>query len=147
MSRTLAARLSVGALFLMGCWIAYTQNRGATPSAQLTINKVKDDLYEIEGDGGNVAVYITSEGVILVDDKYERDYDQIMARIKSVTPLPVKYILSTHYHEDHSGGNTKFLPTAEVISTRNARKNIVEHVQSNAGPGMKPARVVFTDEA
>ena len=82
MIRPLAARLAVAALFLLGAWIAYTQNPAP---AQLTINKIKDDLYEIEGDGGNVAVYITSEGVILVDDKFEPDYDQIMARIKSVT--------------------------------------------------------------
>ena len=109
MTRPLAARLAASGLFLLGAWIAYTQN--PAPAPQLSINKVKDDLYNIEGDGGNVAVYVTSEGVILVDDKYERDYDQVMARIKSVTNQPVKYVLSTHYHEDHSGGNTKMLPT------------------------------------
>jgi len=112
----------------------------------LTINKVKEDLYTIEGDGGNVAVYVTSEGVILVDDKYEQDFEGIVAKVKSVTNQPVKYILSTHHHADHSGGNSKFLPTAEIISTANARKNIVEHLQSNAPPGMAGARVVFTEE-
>lgn len=146
MSRILVARVVVGSLFLFGCWIAYTQNRGGAPPA-LTINKVKDDLYEIEGDGGNVALYITSEGVILVDDKYDRDFDNIMAKVKSVTSQPVKYILSTHHHEDHSGGNSKFLPAgAEIISTAQARSNIVERKQSNASPGMVGARVVFTQE-
>jgi glyoxylase-like metal-dependent hydrolase (beta-lactamase superfamily II) len=145
MSRTLVARLSVGALFLMGCWIAYTQNQAKQPP-QLTINKVKDDLYNIEGDGGNVAVYVTSEGVILVDDKYEQDFEGIVAMVKTVTNQPVKYVLSTHHHADHSGGNSKFLPVAEIISTANARKNIVEHRQSNAPPGMAGARVVFTEE-
>jgi cyclase len=146
MSRTLVARLSVGALFLMGCWIAYTQNQTPPAAKPLTINKVKEDLYSIEGDGGNVAVYVTSEGVILVDDKYEQDFESIIAKVKSVTNQPVKYVLSTHHHADHSGGNAKFLPTAEIISTANARKNIVEHRQSNAPPGMAGARVVFTDE-
>jgi cyclase len=108
MARTLGARLSVGALFLMGCWIAYTQNQ-ATPPPQLTIHKVKDDLHVIEGDGGNVAVYITNDGVILVDDKYERDFENIVAKVKSVTNQPVKYALSTHHHADHSGGNARFL--------------------------------------
>jgi glyoxylase-like metal-dependent hydrolase (beta-lactamase superfamily II) len=70
-----------------------------------------------------------------------------MEKIRSVTNLPVKYVLSTHYHSDHSGGNAKFLPTAEVISTANARTNIVEHKQSNAQPNMQPARVVFTVES
>lgn len=145
MSRTLLARLSAAALLLTGCWIAYTQTQA--PAPKLTVSKVKEDLYMIEGDGGNVAVYVTSEGVILVDDKYEQDHEGIVAQVKSVTPLPVKYILSTHYHADHSGGNGKFLPTAEIISTANARSNIVNHKQqSNPPPVVAPARVTFTEE-
>jgi glyoxylase-like metal-dependent hydrolase (beta-lactamase superfamily II) len=146
MSRTYFARLAAAALLLAGCWIAFTQTQAPPP--KLTTNKVKDDLYVIEGGGaGNVAVYVTSEGVILVDDKFEQNHDDIVAQIKTVTPLPVKYILSTHYHADHSGGNGKFLPTAEIISTANARANIVNHVQSNAPAGVMPARVTFTDES
>jgi cyclase len=145
MSRTLLVRFSAGMLFLLIAWIAYTQNQGQPPP--LTINKVKEDLYEIEGDGGNVAVYVTSEGVIMVDDKYEPDFDNIVAKVKSVTSQPIKYILSTHHHADHSGGNTRFSSIAEIISTANARANIVQHKQSNAPPNMVPARVVFTDEA
>src|SRR5579864_1807278 len=144
MSRKLIARINIGILLLLGAWVAYTQNQKQPP--QLTLNKVKDDLYEIEGDGGNVAVYITNEGVILIDDKFDQDHDAIMDKIKSVTSQPVKYVMSTHYHADHSGGNAKFLPTAEIISTAAARKNIVEHVQSNAPPGVMPARITFTTE-
>ena len=142
MNRKILVRSLAGACFLMVGWMAWTQN--APP--QLKLNKVKDTLWEIEGDGGNVAVYVTSEGVILIDDKYDQDYDQIMANVKSVTNLPVKYVLSTHYHSDHSGGNAKFLPTTEIISTQNARTNILEHKQSNAQANMQPARVTFTTE-
>ena len=145
MDRTRFARLSAGLLFLLFSWIAYTQNQGQQ-APQLTINKVKDDLYNIEGDGGNVAVLVTNEGVVLVDDKFDRDHDAIVSKIKSVTNQPVKYVLSTHHHADHSGGNAKFLPTAEVISTANARTNILEHKQSNAPPGVVPAGLVFTQE-
>jgi glyoxylase-like metal-dependent hydrolase (beta-lactamase superfamily II) len=145
MSRTFALRASAGAVFLLCAWIAYTQNQGAqTP--QLKVNQVKPDLYEIEGDGGNVAVYVTNEGLILVDDKYDRDHDAIVSAIKTFSNQPVKYIFSTHYHEDHSGGNGKYLSIAEVISTANARKNIVERVQSNRSGDVQPARVVFTEE-
>src|ERR1039457_7178563 len=145
MSRIFFARLAAASLLLAGCWIAYTQTQAQPP--KLTISKVKDDLYMIEGDGGNVAVYVTSEGVILVDDKYEQDHDGIVAQVKSVTSLPVKYILSTHYHADHSGGNAKFLPTAEIISTANARANIVNHKQQTTPPpDVAPARVTFTEE-
>ena len=145
MSRILVARVGIGSLFLLGCWVAWTQSGGAPP--ELKVNKVKEDLYEIEGDGGNVAVYVTGQGVIMVDDKYDRDYGNIVAKIKGITNQPVKYIISTHHHEDHSGGNSKFGPAGvEIVSTAQARRNIVEHKQSNATPGMVGASVVFTDE-
>ena len=72
-----------------------------------------------------------------------------MAAIKSVTPQPVKYVFTTHYHEDHSGGNSKFLPTAQIISTLNTRLSILDHKRPNdrqTGPNDAAAQVVFTDE-
>ena len=143
MKRKLLVYVPALVLVLLLGAVAYTQNQKQPP--QLKLNKIKDDLYEIENDGGNVAVYITNEGVILVDDKYDRDHQDIVAKVKSVTSQPIKYVLSTHHHEDHSGGNTKLLPTAEIISTANARANIVGHKQANASPGMSGARIVFTD--
>jgi glyoxylase-like metal-dependent hydrolase (beta-lactamase superfamily II) len=145
MNRRVVARLGAGLLFVLLVWTAYTQNQNQP--AELKINKVHDDLYEIEGDGGNVAVLVTNEGIVLVDDKFDQDHDMILARIKTVSQQTVKYVINTHYHQDHSGGNAKFLPTAEVISTQNARTNILEHKQSNANPpAVSPARIVFTDE-
>lgn len=143
MSRKTMARTSAGVLFVLLALVAYTQNQ----PPKLTVNKVKDDLFVIEGDGGNVGVYITSEGVILIDDKYDQDHEGILASVKQVTPLPVKYVVSTHSHADHSGGNAKMFGSgAEIISTANARRNIVEKKQANAPPDVMPARIVFTDE-
>jgi cyclase len=145
MNRKIVARVSAGVLFLLLAFVAYTQNQNQPP--KLTLNKVKDDLFEIEGDGGNVGVYVTSEGVILIDDKFDQDHDAIMAAVKQATPQPVKYVISTHYHADHSGGNAKMYGAGvDIISTANSRKNIVEKKQSNAPPGVMPARIVFTDE-
>ena len=107
----------------------------------MTLEKVKEDLYVIIGDGGNVAVYLTSEGVILVDDKFERNHTDILAKVKSVTDKPVKYVLNTHQHGDHTGGNEKLLPTAEILIHRNARANMV----SAKMPGVP--RIAFADEA
>jgi cyclase len=145
MNRKIIARVSAGVLFLLLAFVAYTQNQNQPP--KLTLNKVKDDLFEIEGDGGNVGVYVTSEGVILIDDKFDQDHEAIMAAVKQATPQPVKYVISTHYHADHSGGNAKMYGAGvDIISTANSRKNIVEKKQSNAPPGVMPARIVFTDE-
>jgi glyoxylase-like metal-dependent hydrolase (beta-lactamase superfamily II) len=138
MSRTLFLRLSAGLLLLAGSWLAYTQNQGRGPNNKL--NKIANDLYEIEGDGGNVAVYITEEGVILVDDKFEYDYQDIVDKVKSVTSQPIKYVLNTHHHGDHTGSNAKFPPTTQVIAHANARKNMIDGKQ----PG--PPSVTFTQE-
>ena len=154
MKRTFLVRLFAGCMALTGAWVAYTQTpQGKQAPAQtkapapFNLVKVTDDLYVIDGGGaGNVAVYITNEGVIMVDDKFEQHFDEIMANVKKVTNQPVKYILSTHYHADHSGGNTRWSSIAEIISTRNAHDGIVQHKQSNAPNNMVPARVTFTQE-
>ena len=90
-------------LLLDTAWVAYTQN--ARPPAQLRIAKVKGDLYMISGEGGNVAVYVTSEGVVLVDDMFDRNHADILAQVKSVTDKPLRYVLNTHQHDDHAGGD------------------------------------------
>src|SRR5258706_15085565 len=115
MSRTFLVRIFAGIPFLLISWIGYTQGQTKQPPL-LTLNKVKEDLYEIEGAGGNGAVYVTTEGVILVDDKFEQDYEGILTKVKSVTSQPIKYILRTHHHSAHSGGNTRFSPAAEIMS-------------------------------
>ena len=92
----------------------FTQN--AKPPAQLRIANVKGELYMISGEGGNVAVYVTSEGVVLVDDMFDRNHADILAQVKSVTDKPLRYVLNTHQHDDHAGGDMKMLPIAEVVS-------------------------------
>jgi len=139
MRKTVIVRVAAGLCVCFGAWVAYTQTPQAAP--QLTLEKVKDDLYAIIGDGGNVAVYLTDDGVIVIDDKYERDYKDIMAKIKSITDKPVKYVLNTHQHGDHTGSNANMLAASvEIISHKNARANMVAAKM----PG--PARVTFSEE-
>jgi glyoxylase-like metal-dependent hydrolase (beta-lactamase superfamily II) len=81
---------------------------GTEPS-KLELIELRDDLYVISNPAvpGLVTALITDEGVLLVDNKFEIDHDNIMALLKSVTDQPVKYVINTHYHGDHSGGNAK----------------------------------------
>jgi cyclase len=149
MRRTILAGVCF-ALFMLQCaWVAYTQN--AKPPGPLRIERVKPDLYMISGEGGNVAVYVTSEGVILVDDMFDRNHADILAQVKSVTDRPLKYVLNTHQHDDHAGGDFKMLPIAEVIAHRNVRTNL-EHIkqpyyEDTPGTPIGLPRITFTDEA
>ena len=108
--------------------------------APLVIEPVKDGLYVIVGSGGNVGVRVTSEGVILVDDKFLQKFAESQSLVASVSSLPVKYVINTHHHGDHSGSNASYLPIAEVIAHRNARENMVRAAQDGL------PEIVFTDE-
>src|SRR5207237_5038934 len=124
-------------LVLAGVWVLYPQNPQTPPPSKL--EKIKDDLYVILGEGGNTTVLLTSEGVVLVDDKFERNYDDIVTKVTSLTDKPVKYIINTHAHGDHTGGNAKFLPAAQIIGHSDLRAAMVKGKQ----PG--PPQLTFTD--
>ena len=149
MRRTSLIRIFVAAFVLLGAWAAYTQNQ--RPPRPLQIAKVKGDLYMISGDvGGNVAVYVTREGVILVDDMFDRNHSDILAQVKSVTDAPIRYVINSHQHDDHAGGDAKMLPVAEVIAHRNARANLVAkkqpYYEDTPGAPIGLPRITFSDE-
>jgi glyoxylase-like metal-dependent hydrolase (beta-lactamase superfamily II) len=88
-----------------------------TPAEMPRLVKVKDDVYMIQNVnntladivrfGGNVAIYLTDDGVILFDSKYAQMHDDIVAKVRSLTDKPIKYVVLTHSHLDHSGGSQK----------------------------------------
>jgi len=102
--------VSLGSLAGMFGLIAFgAQAQFGTEAVELELIKVKDDLYVIHGAyvPGNVTALITNEGVILVDDDFDVDHDNLMKKLREVTNQPVKYVINTHFHNDHSGGNAK----------------------------------------
>jgi cyclase len=115
---------------------------GSHSSAQnrLSIEEVKEGLHMITGPGGNIGVRLTSEGVILIDDKFPQDFDEIQSLVASVSDLPVRYVINTHHHGDHSGSNAGFLPIAEVIAHKNARENMIRGNQDGL------PRIVYSSE-
>src|SRR5215212_6403071 len=64
--------------------------------------------YRLEGQGGNITVAVGSDGIIMVDSQFAPLSDKIKAAIKAVSPLPIKYLINTHFHGDHTGGNENF---------------------------------------
>jgi len=109
---------------------AYVYGQQPPQPSQLNTIKVKDGLYVIHNDfvPGNTTALVTNEGVVLVDDKFEVDHDNIMAELKKVTSQPVKYVINTHHHGDHSGGNVKMLAMGgvQVIAAETAWQNMVD---------------------
>jgi len=139
MSRAFLVRASAALLTLLGAWAAYTQAPVAPRPA--TSLKVKDNLYMISGEGGNVAALITDEGILLVDDMYDRNYAVVMGQVKALSDKPIRYVLNTHQHDDHSGSNAQMLAASvEVIAHKNARINMIALKQPSA------PRITFTDE-
>ncbi len=138
-------RLSIAltlCLALAGAYI-HGQQLGGQPAA-LNIVKVKDDLFVIRNAfvPGNTTVLVTSEGLLLVDDKFDVDHANILAQLKTVTNQPVKYVVNTHHHADHSGGNAKLQAlSAQVVASEQARRHMVDAKQ----PGMPT--MTFTDRA
>jgi glyoxylase-like metal-dependent hydrolase (beta-lactamase superfamily II) len=128
-------RVALAALVSIAMLGAYVHAQFGNQAAKLDTIKIKDDLFVIHNDfvPGNTTVLVTNEGVVLVDDKFEIDHENIMAQLKKITNQPVKYVINTHYHGDHSGGNPKLQALgAQVITSQQARDKMVEIKQ----PGM-----------
>src|SRR3984885_3795315 len=102
--------------------------RGA-PQPQ-AIQQVKPGLFMITGAGGNTTVRVTNQGLIVVDGKLpgQANYDALMALIKGASDQPVKYLIVTHHHADHTGNNQRFLDAGvQVVAHENLKKNLVPY--------------------
>ncbi len=112
------------------------------PKAGATVEKIrplKPNLYMITGGGANTLVRVTPEGLILVDTKNPGDdnYNRVMEEIKSVSDLPVKYVLNTHHHPDHVGTNQKFIDAgATVIALDALKTNMASDPRTKDIPGL-----------
>ncbi len=135
-SAVLGAIVAIGAISMT--LSAYqAQQKGATPAAlnATGIEKVKDNLYVITGSGvanpdafsgGNTAVFVTEQGVVLVDTKLPGWGQAILERIRTVTNKPVTTIINTHTHDDHTGSNDFFGGTVTIVAHENTRVNMVK---------------------
>ena len=133
-------RLLIAAVLLGGVWVAYTFQ--GPPASKLDTHKIANDMYVIHNDvvPGNTTVLVTNEGVILVDDKFPSDVDNVLAEVKKITSQPVKYVVNTHHHFDHSGGNAKLqMMGVQAVSSEHARQYMIDGKQ----PGL--SNVTFDD--
>jgi glyoxylase-like metal-dependent hydrolase (beta-lactamase superfamily II) len=132
MKTTLTARVSLTLAMAGALGVAYLYAQFGQTPAKLNTVKLTDDLYVIHNDfvPGNTTALITNEGVVLVDDKFELDFANVVAEVKKLTNQPIKYVVNTHHHADHSGSNAKMQQiNVQVIASEQARENMVDAKQ------------------
>lgn len=93
-------------------------------NVQIKATKVAGTVYMLEGSGGNIGVSVGEDGIVLVDDQFAPLAPKIKAALKAITDKPIKFVLNTHFHGDHTGGNSQFGTEATIIAHENVRKRL-----------------------
>ncbi len=114
-------------LILLAVLLAF----GIAPQAQQDFSTVEvkaihvaDNIYMLTGAGGNIGVSVGSDGILIVDDQFAPLAEKIEAALKQLNPGKLKFVLNTHYHGDHTGGNAHFGRQAHIIAHSNVRKRL-----------------------
>jgi glyoxylase-like metal-dependent hydrolase (beta-lactamase superfamily II) len=141
--RVLAVATTI--LCLAGGAIAQ-QQPPATPAApppvdfskvEIKTTDLGDNVYMLEGQGGNITVAVAQNGIIMVDGQYAPLHDKIKAAIATLSNLPIKYLINTHYHGDHTGGNELFARDGVTIVAQDNVKKRLEAGTTNGLTGAK----------
>jgi cyclase len=93
------------ACLLFSCSLAATQDVDFS-KVQMKVTKVAGNVYMLEGaDAGNIGALVGDDGIVVIDDQYAPLAEKIQAALKGITYQPVRFIINTHYHDDHTGSN------------------------------------------
>jgi len=116
---------------------------------EVKASKVAGNVYMLQGAGGNIGVSVGDDGILIVDDQYAPVADKIRAALKGIADKKLRFILNTHWHGDHTGGNVVFGPEAPVIAHENVRKRLSteqrsEVFKSTTPPAPKEALPIIT---
>ena len=106
---------------------------------QIKATKVAGNVYMLEGAGGNIGVSVGADGILIVDDQFAPLADKIKASLKTLNPGKLRFILNTHFHNDHTGGNVAFGPDAPIIAHDNVRKRLSTDQYSKVFKSTTPA--------
>jgi cyclase len=107
---------------------------------EIKVTKVSGNIYMLEGSGGNIAASVGEDGIVIVDDQFAPLAEKIQAALKGlgITDKPVRFVINTHYHGDHTGGNVPFSNTSStVIAQDNVRKRLESGGTSGNGGSVK----------
>ena len=108
---------------LLYCGLSVAQDEDFS-KVQIKVSKVAGNVYMLQGAGGNIGASVGDDGIVIVDDQYAPLAEKIQAAWKGITDKPVRFIINTHYHGDHTGGNAYFQKQAPIIAHDNVRKRL-----------------------
>ena len=123
-------------LFVPG--LALAQQPQDFSKVEIKVTKVAGNIYMLEGAGGNIAASLGDDGILIVDTEYAPLAAKIQAALKGIgiTDKPVRFVVNTHYHGDHTNGNAAFAEAgATIIANDNLRKRLEEGSTIGNGPG------------
>ena len=124
MYRTTLAALAATAVLFAGTALA--QQNIDFSKVEVKTTDLGNKTYLLEGAGGNVTIAVGTDGIIMVDSQFAPMHDKLKAAIEKISPLPIKYLINTHYHGDHTGGNAAFHKDgATVVAQDNIRARLV----------------------
>ena len=104
---------------------------------EIKTTNLGDNIYMLEGQGGNITVAVAKDGIIMVDGQYAPLHDKIKAAVEAISNKPVKYLINTHFHGDHTGGNEAFAKDGATIVSQVNVKNRLAAGTSNGLTGAK----------
>jgi cyclase len=107
---------------------------------EMKVTKISGNIYMLEGAGGNIAASVGEDGIVIVDDEFAPLAEKIAAALKNlgITDKPVRFVLNTHYHGDHTGGNANFAKGGStLIAQDNVRKRLEEGGIAGNGASVK----------
>ncbi|HYG82170.1 MAG TPA: MBL fold metallo-hydrolase [Pyrinomonadaceae bacterium] len=93
-------------------------------NVEIKATKVAGSVYMLEGAGGNIGVSVGADGILIVDDQFAPLAEKIRAALKTLGDGKLKFVLNTHWHGDHTGGNARFSTEASIIAHDNVRKRL-----------------------
>ena len=136
----------LSALFLICGLAIITRAQQDFSKVDIKVTKVAGNVYMLEGSGGNIGVSVGTDGILIVDDEFAPLADKIKAALKTLGDGKLKFILNTHWHGDHTGGNVVFGPEAPIIAQTNVRKRLAEGStgERKVDPAPKDALPVIT---
>ncbi len=116
---------------------------------QIKVQKVSGSVYMLEGAGGNIGASVGDDGIVVIDDEFLPLAEKIETALKGITDKPVRFIINTHWHGDHTGGNPHFGEKAPIIAQENVRKRLATGGENKFGktpPMAKPGLPIITFE-